>query len=132
MDISGISAVASSSGTSGTNTNTNDYMDKLADKIIAQKDADGDGYISIEEAKLPKEIFSFIDRDGNNKVDKTELKNASGQIQNSVMSLSELLIQSDKGPAPDKLQSLMSNLKNANSIASTAKAQETEQAEASN
>ena len=118
MDISGISAVASANSASG--SNTNDYMDKLADKIIAQKDIDKDGSISIEEAKLPKEIFSFIDKDGNGKVSKEELKTSATDIKNNIMSLGELLVQANKSPAPDKLQSLLGNLQNANTITDTA------------
>ena len=51
-----------------------EFADKLTQKIMEMKDADGDGFLSNQEFKIPEQKFLKADTDGNGLLSQDELK----------------------------------------------------------
>ena len=58
-------------------------LDRIATDIIAERDTNGDGLLTMDEVKMPDELFEKMDQNADGKLDKNELKNmlkkASGE-----------------------------------------------------
>ncbi|OGV48269.1 MAG: hypothetical protein A2017_11975 [Lentisphaerae bacterium GWF2_44_16] len=88
-------------------SSSNDYLEKLATKIIEQRDKNGDGALDTEEAMLPKEVFSIMDSNGDGKIDMKELANQTSDIKKALNSVTKSLSNVDKISAEGKFNDLM-------------------------
>lgn len=54
-------------------------FDRMATDLIAEKDANGDGLLSMDEVNMPEEVFNKMDRNADGQLDKKELADFAAQ-----------------------------------------------------
>lgn len=60
-------------GQGGLDPSASDFSSKMADKMIADMDSDGDGVISSTESKLPDKLFKKLDSSGKGTLSKDDI-----------------------------------------------------------
>lgn len=83
--------------------NSMQAIENLATQLIQQKDADGDGSLSIEETGFPQQIQDKLDLDGNGKLNEEEVKNGIAGIKDAIFNFTDFARAVQNNP-PDMNQ----------------------------
>ena len=108
MSISSISIMnyasqAQKSGMQGRELDPSEF----ASKIMEKDDADGDGYITLEESGKDEEFFNRIDADGDGRINLDELEQAHEKMEAMRSEMEARMPQRPMQDSPDTTTSLL-------------------------
>lgn len=105
--MDGISSISGLGNLDFGNIDKDQIAEKIAAKIIESRDKDGDSALSVEEAGIPKEIFSKIDPNNDGVIDQDEMKTRAVELQNLICSTKDMLGAMNGLPTPDKIKEIL-------------------------
>ena len=108
-----ISAITATGAKSVNSKDQNEYTDQLAEAVLKKMDKNSDGILSKDEVGFSEEVYSLIDKNGDNKIDNKEIAAAMkgiGQITSGAAGNASVLLSGTTLPSPQKLDSLMGNM----------------------
>jgi len=94
------------------NFDINPYIDKIAEQTMKARDVDGDGALTIGEAALPREEFSQLDWNGDEKISNGELKSEIVRVRDDIcknLDIQQVLSQNNQTPDPEKMKVFFGN-----------------------
>lgn len=90
-------------GMEGVKPGSDELFEKITDKLISEKDKDGDGALSASEFGLDEETFNAIDSDGDGLLTKVELTEDAKQRSQEMMAKMQTMQASNSGSLMDML-----------------------------
>jgi Ca2+-binding EF-hand superfamily protein len=107
IKMDGISSISSLGSLDLDNINSDQIAEKIAAKIIDSRDKDGDSALTVEEAGIPKEIFSKIDPNNDGVISQDEMKTRAVELQNLICSTKDMFGAMNGLPTPDKIKEVL-------------------------